>query len=82
MKRTREQDRRLMARWSCSSTLFKYGTGSMPAFLGESVFGFELRDGVRIRGVAVRVDHPRRRMVRSTQRVCEKALSRGRVLLG
>jgi hypothetical protein len=55
---------------------------SMPAFLGESAFGFELRDGVRIRGVAVGVDHPRRRMVRSTQRFCEKALSRVRVLLG
>ena len=48
---------------------------SMRAFLRESAFGFELRDGVRIRGVAVGVDHPRRRMVRSTQRFCEKALA-------
>ena len=54
----------------------------MPAILGQIAFGFELRDGVRIRGVAVGVDHPRRRMVRSTQRFCEKALSRVRVLLG
>jgi hypothetical protein len=38
----------------------------MPAFLGESAFGFELRDGGRIRGVAVGVDHPRRRMSRSS----------------
>ena len=49
--------------------------------LGESAFGFELRDGGRIRGVAVGVDHPRRGMVRSAQRFGEKALSRGRVLL-
>ena len=27
----------------------------MPAILGESAFGFELRDGGRIRGVAVGV---------------------------
>jgi hypothetical protein len=33
----------------------------MPAILGESAFGFELRDGGRIR-VAVGVDHPRRGM--------------------
>jgi hypothetical protein len=52
------------------------------AILGESAFGFELRDGGRIRGVAVGVDHPRRGMVRSAQRFGEKALSRGRVLLG
>ena len=54
----------------------------MPAILGESAFGFELHDGGRIRGVAVVVDHPRRGMVRSAQSFCEKALSRGRVLLG
>jgi len=54
----------------------------IPAILCESAFGFELRDGGRIRGVAVGVDHPRRGMVRSAQSFCEKALSRGRVLLG
>jgi hypothetical protein len=54
----------------------------MPAILGESALGFERRDGGRIRGVAVGVDHARRGMVRSAQRFCEKALSRGRVLLG
>ena len=53
----------------------------MPAILGESALGFERRDGGRIRGVAVGVDHPRRGMVRSAQRFGEKALSRGRVLL-
>src|ERR1700757_5395387 len=31
----------------------------MPAILGESTFGFELRDGGRVRGVAVGGDHPR-----------------------
>jgi hypothetical protein len=40
----------------------------MPAILGESAFGFEPRDGGRIRGVAAGVDHPRRGMVRSAQR--------------
>ena len=54
----------------------------MPAILGQSAFSFELRDGGRIRGVAVGVDHPRRGMVRSAQRFGEKALSGGRVLLG
>ena len=48
----------------------------MPAILGESAFGFELRDGGRIRGVAVGVDHPRRGMVRSAKRFGEKAPSR------
>src|SRR5271165_6330316 len=54
----------------------------MPAILGQIAFGFELRDGGRIRGVAVGVDHPRRGMVRSAERLDEKALGRGRVLLG
>ena len=53
----------------------------MPAILGESTFGFELRDGGRIRGVAVGVDDSWRRMVRTAQRFDEKALGRGRVLL-
>jgi hypothetical protein len=53
--------------------LFKYGTGPMPAILGESAFGFELRDGGLIRGVAVGVDHPRRGMVRSAQRFCSES---------
>jgi len=53
----------------------------MPAILGESAFGFELRDGGRIRGVAVGVDHPRRGMVRTAQRFNEKALGCDRVLL-
>src|ERR1700722_856121 len=53
----------------------------MPAILGESAFGFELRDGGRIRGVAVGVDHPRRGMVRTAQRFYEKALGCDRVLL-
>jgi hypothetical protein len=47
----------------------------MPAILGKSAFGFELRDGGRIRGVAVGVDHPRSGMVRSAQRFCEKRLA-------
>src|SRR5271166_5852530 len=53
----------------------------MPAILGESAFGFELRDGGRIRGVAVGVDHPRRGMARTAQRFYEKALGCDRVLL-
>ena len=53
----------------------------MPTILGQIAFAFELRNGGRIRGVAIGVDHPRRGMVRSAQRFCEKALSRGRVLL-
>ena len=53
----------------------------MPAILGESAFGFELRDGGRIRGVAVGVDDSWRRMVRTAQRFYEKALGRDRVLL-
>jgi len=61
--------------------LFKYGAGPMPAILGQSAFGFELRDGGRIRGVAVGVDDSWRRMVRTAQRFDEKALGRGRVLL-
>ena len=36
----------------------------MPAILGESTFGFELRDGGRIRGVLVGVDDSWRGMVR------------------
>src|SRR5260221_13110324 len=70
-----------MARWSCSSTLFKYGTGRCRQSSLRS-FAFELRNGGRIRGVAVGVDHPRTGMVRSAQRFGEKALSRGFVLLG
>jgi len=53
----------------------------MPAILGQIAFGFELRDGGRIRGVAVGVDDSWRRMVRTAQRFDEKALGRGRVLL-
>ena len=52
----------------------------MPAILGESACGFELRDRRRIRGVAVGVDHPRRGMVRTAQRFYEKALGCDRVL--
>src|SRR5271165_2272912 len=52
----------------------------VPTILGQTAFAFELRNGGRIRGVAIGVDHPRREMVRSTQRFCEKALSRGCVL--
>src|SRR5208337_3194892 len=55
---------------------------SMPAILGESAFGFELRDGGRIRGVPVGVDHSRRRMVCSAERFGKKALGCGRVLFG
>src|ERR1700730_5424848 len=47
----------------------------MRAIPGKIAFLFELRDGGRIRGVAVGVDHPRSGMVRSVQRFCEKALS-------
>ena len=51
----------------------------MPTILGQIALALELRNGGPIRGVAVGVDHPRRGMVRSVQRFCEKALSRGRV---
>ena len=53
----------------------------MPAILGQTAFGFELRHGGRIRGVAIGVDHSWRRMVRTAQRFDEKALGRDRVLL-
>src|SRR5271163_251903 len=55
---------------------------SMLAILAESAFGFELRDGGRIRGVAVGVDDSRRRMICSAERFGKKALGCGRVLLG
>src|SRR5260221_3514353 len=54
----------------------------MPTILAQIAFAFELRNGGRIRGAAVGVDHSRRGMVRSAQRFGEKALSRGLVLLG
>src|SRR5258705_10338334 len=54
----------------------------MPTILAQIAFAFELRNGGRIRGVAVGVDHPRSGMVRSAQSFGEKALSRGCVLLG
>ena len=54
----------------------------MPAILGQIAFGFELRDGGRIRGVAVGVDHPRRGMVLPSQCFGQEALCCGRVLLG
>ena len=54
---------------------------SMSAVLLQSALGIELHDGWWIRGVAVGVDHPRRGIVRSAQRFCEKALGRDRVLL-
>jgi len=53
----------------------------MPAILGQIAFGFELRNGRRIRGVAVGVDDSWRRMVRTAQRFDEKAQGRDRVLL-
>ena len=40
----------------------------MPAILGQTAFGFELRDGGRIRGVAIGVDHSWCGMVRTAQR--------------
>jgi hypothetical protein len=39
----------------------------MPTIFGEIAFCFELRNGGRIRGVAVGVDHPRRGMVLLTR---------------
>src|SRR5260370_19549157 len=54
----------------------------MPTILAQIAFAFELRNGGRIRGVAVGVDQPRSGMVRSAQRFGVKALSRGCVLLG
>src|SRR5437899_11405894 len=53
----------------------------MPTILGQIAFAFELRNGGRISGVAVGVDHPMWGMVRSAQRFVVKALSRGCVLL-
>ena len=45
----------------------------MPAILGQTAFGFELRDGGRIRGVAIGVDHSWSGMVRTAQRFEQKA---------
>jgi hypothetical protein len=53
----------------------------MPAIVGQIALGFELRDGGRVRGVAVGIDDSWRRMVRTAQRFDEKALGRDRVLL-
>jgi hypothetical protein len=53
----------------------------MAAILGQTVFGFELRGGGRIRGVAFRIDDSWRWMVRTAQRFDEKALGRDLVLL-
>src|SRR6516165_7032637 len=44
----------------------------MPAILGQTAFGFELRDGGRIRGVAIGVDHSWCGMVRTAQRFEQK----------
>ena len=54
----------------------------MPAILGQTAFGFELRDGGRIRGVAIGVDHSWHRMVRTAERFEQKALGRDSVLFG
>ena len=54
----------------------------MPAILGQTAVGFELRNGGRIRGVAIGVDHSWHRMVRTAKRFEKKALGRDRVLLG
>jgi hypothetical protein len=54
----------------------------MPAILGESASGFELRDGGRVRGVTVGVDDTRRGMVLPPQRFGQEALCCSRVLLG
>src|SRR5246127_2295054 len=71
-----------MARWSCSSTLFKYGTGRcrQSSLRSPSPLSCATAEGYPC--VAVGVDHPRRGMVRSAQRFGEKAFSRGSVLLG
>jgi len=53
----------------------------MPAILGENTFGFELRDGGRIRGVVVGVDDSWRGMVRTASAFTRKRLGRDRVLL-
>src|SRR5260221_14654330 len=54
----------------------------MPTILAQIAFAFELRNGGRIRGGAVGVDHPRSGMVPSAQGFGEKELSPGCALLG
>jgi len=62
-----------MAAWPARARLFKYGTAdaTILAQIASSAFECATR---RILGVAVGVDH-RVRMVRSAQRLAEKALS-------
>jgi hypothetical protein len=55
---------------------------SMPAILGQSALGFELYDGSQVSGVLVGVDHPRSRMVRTSQGFGQKALGGRGVALG
>jgi len=55
---------------------------SMLAILGQSALGFELYDGSRVSSVLVGVDHPRSRMVCTSQGFGQKALGRDSVLLG
>ena len=50
----------------------------MPAILGQIAFGFELRDGGRIRGVAVGVDYPRQATVRLTFKTPAEPFRNGR----
>src|SRR5262249_53562611 len=54
----------------------------MPAILGQTAFGFELRDGGRVRGVAIGVDHSWHRMVRTAEGFEQKALGPDSVLFG
>src|SRR5260221_4745774 len=70
-----------MARWSCSSTLFKYGTGRcrQSSLRSPSPLSCATADGY---AAWPSVLIPRSGMVRSAQRFGEKALSRGCVLLG
>src|ERR1700751_1076043 len=62
-----------MARWSCSKTLLRYGTGRcwQPE---SSSFTLELSDRGRVTGVLVGVDSSRRGMVLLTQGFGQEAL--------
>jgi hypothetical protein len=62
--------------------VIQIGDWPMPTILAQIAFGFELRDGGRVRAVTVGVDNAGHGMVLPSQRFDQEALGRGRVLLG
>jgi Exopolysaccharide synthesis, ExoD len=74
--------RRLISRWSCSRTLFRYGTGRCRQSASRAPSAFEPHDRRRVRAVTVGVDDTRHGMVLPTQRFGQEALCCGRVLPG